>query len=227
MHKEDGNGIFDERRQRIYDALFQYSPVVAGSYRIAIRTLQVPAHPGEERARVSIIGNAIREVMITLPSIMGDSSDAVSTGADPNSLLRELPEKLAQFSDLDLKQDLDYIPLPRDAAALIAELVTAASQETKNLRDNISSLIAVGSANNHPAIQQWLKANQFFVKCTHLGRPPSDVGDDMSDEKIEENIRIVEDLMETRISGFFDSRDSLDELLNNINSDEEDTDEQI
>lgn len=216
--------LLDERRQRIYDALAQYNLVVAGSYRAAIRSFKTSAVSGEERARISAIGNAMREVMITLPSIIGESSEGEPKELDTNTLVRDLPEKLAQFSDLDLQQDLDYVPIPREAAILIAEIVTAASQDTKSVRDNAASLLAEGSRSDHPAIKQWLKANQFFVKCTHLGRPPTDVGADMSDDELEKNIRIVEDLVEVRVSGFFDSRHEIDSLLSDINA-EGDSDE--
>jgi hypothetical protein len=210
--------ILDERRQRIYDALVQHNLVVAGSYKAAIRSLKTPAQSGEERARISAIGNAMREIMITLPSIIGESSEGEPKELDTNALVRDLPERLAQFSDLDLQQDLDYVPIPREAAALIAEIVTAASQDTKSVRDNAAALLAEGSRSDHPAIKQWLKANQFFVKCTHLGRPPADVSEDMSDEEVERNIRIVEDLVEVRVSGFFDSRHEIDSLLSDINA---------
>lgn len=216
MAEEDA--LLDERRQRIYDALAQYNLVVAGSYRAAIRSFKAPPIPGEERARISAIGNAMREVMITLPSIIGENSEGEPKELDTNALIRELPEKLAQFSDLDLKQDLDYVPVPREAAILIAEVVTAASQDTKSIRDNAASLLAEGSRGDHPAIKQWLKANKFFTKCTHLGRPPVEVGADVSDKEVEENIRIVEDLVEVRVSGFFDSRHEIDSLLNDINA---------
>ncbi|MFZ2545134.1 MAG: hypothetical protein WAW80_04105 [Candidatus Saccharimonadales bacterium] len=207
--------IFDERQQNIYDALYHRNVVVAGSYKAAIRAFITPAHQGEERARVSNIGNAIREVMITLPSIMNGSNEPRSKEAE--KLLRDLPGKLAQIPELDLFQDQDLIGIPREAAQIFADLAAAASQETKSFRENTAALLAEGSSGDHPAIKQWIGANEFFVKCTHLGRPPEDVNDGMSDEKIEENLRIVEDLIETKITGFFDTRDSLESLLEDIN----------
>ncbi|GEM_PF-3306072 len=218
MNNSEDIEILDERRQQIYDAIAQYNPVVAGSYKAAIRSFKTQSYPGEERARISAIGNAMREVMLTLPSIIGESSEGKPKDLDTNSLVRDLPEKIAQFSDLDLQQDLDYVPIPREAAVLFAEVIMAASQDTKSIRENAAALLADGSGSDHPAIKQWVNANQFFVKCTHLGRPPADVGEDMSDEMMEKNIRIVEDLVGVRVSGFFDTRREIDSLLNDINS---------
>lgn len=219
MSNGENEDIFDEKRQRLYDALAQHNTVVAGSYKAAIRAFKTSAHPGEERARVSAICNAMREVMRILPSIIGDNSEGKSPKElDTNELVRDLPEKLAQFADLDLQQDQDYIPVPREAAALIAELVSAASQDTKSVRENAAALIGEGSASNHPVTKQWVDANRFFTKYTHLGKPPTGIDENMSDEVIEKNIQVVEDLVEIRVSGFFDSRHEIDSLLNDINS---------
>lgn len=208
----------DERRKAIYDGLASYNPVLAGLYKSAIRNFKTPAYPGEERARLAIIGNSMREVMNALASVMGDSSPGKEK-VRPEKLLRDLPGKLALFPELSLKQDIDYIPVPKDAALLIAEIVDASSQETMNVREDVASLLAEGSGIDHPAVKQWIDARLSFVKLTHISRPPEDIG--ISDTEIESIIRVVEDLIEVRIGEFFESKHSLDEILGEINEQEE------
>ena len=160
--------VLNERRQKIYDALIRYNPDVAGSYKAAIRALATSPSAGEERARVSNIGNLMREVIITLPSIIGSTSEGGPKEVDTNSLVRDLPGKLALFSDFNLNQDQEYIPIPKGVAEIFAEIVRGASQDAKSIRENAAALLAEGTPDNHPAIKQWVEANQFFTKCTHL-----------------------------------------------------------
>jgi hypothetical protein len=208
----------DKRRRAIYDGLTSYNPVLAGLYKSAIRNFKTPAYKGEERARLAIIGNSMREVMNALASVIGDSSPGKEK-VRPEKLLRDLPGKLALFPDLSLKQDIDYIPVPKDAALLIAEVVDASSQETMNVREDVASLLTEGSSINHPAVKQWIDARSTFVKLTHISRPPEDIG--ISDTDIESTIRVVEDLIEVRIGEFFESKHSLEEILGEINEQEE------
>lgn len=208
----------DERRRSIYDGLVSYNPVLAGLYKSAIRNFKNPAYPGEERARLAIIGNSMREVMNALASVIGDNSSAKKK-AHPDKLLRALPGKLALFPELSLKQDIDYIPVPKDAALLIAEVVDASSQETMSIREDAASLLAEGSGIDHPAVKQWMDARLSFVKLTHISRPPEDIS--ISDTDIEGKIRVVEDLIEVRIGEFFESKHSLDDILSEINEQEE------
>lgn len=208
----------DERRKSIYDGLMSYNPVLAGQYKHAIRSFKTPAYEGEERARLATIGNSMREVMNSLASVIGDTSQNREK-VDPEKLLRQLPEKLAQYPDLSLKEEIDYIPVPKGAALLIAEVIDASSQETMNIREDVASLLAKGSGAKHPVVEQWIKARDIFVKLTHLGRPPKNAS--ISEIELEGTIRIVEDLIEVRIGEFFESKHTLDEILGEINQQEE------
>lgn len=207
----------DERRRNIYEALATYNPVLAGIYKSAIRSFKTPPYPGEERARLATIGNSMREVMNALASVIGDSSQGKKK-VQPEKLLRALPGKLALYPGFSLKDDIDIIPVPRDAAALIAEVLDASSQETMSIREDVASLLAKGSGAEHPAVKQWMTARDTFVKYTHIGRPPEDIR--VSDDEVESTIRIVEDLIEIRLGDFFDSKHSLDAILDRINEQE-------
>lgn len=221
MDDDEANAVFigDERRRQIYASLLQYNNVLAGVYRSAIRNFKTPAYSGEERARVSNIGNAMREIMNSLASVLGDSSQGTHQD-DASKLTRKLPEKLAEHPELDLQQDNAYIPVPQDVALLVREIATLASQEQKSAREDVAALIAPGSGQAHPVVKEWIDARNTFVGHTHLGRPPKDVS--ISDNRMEELIRTVEDLMEGRMRAFFESRHEIDSLLEGINGSGED-----
>lgn len=218
---DETNAVFsgDERRQQIYSALLQHNPVVAGLYRTAIRSFKTSAYPGEERARIAIIGNSMREIMNTLASVLGSSSQGTrQDGA--SKLVRELPAKLAEYPDLDLRQDNEYIPVPRDAAVFVWEIASLASREEGNIREDVAALLAEGSGGDHPVVKEWMNARNTFVKYTHFSKPPEDI--EISDDEIEQTIRVVEDLMEGRLREFFESRHEVDSLLDDINGNGED-----
>lgn len=221
MDNVEANAVFigDERRQQIYSSLLQYNTVLAGVYRSAIRNFKTPAYPGEERARISNISNAMREIMNSLASVLGDSSQGTRQD-DAGKLTRKLPEKLAEHPELDLQQDNAYIPVPQDVALLVREIANLASQEQKSAREDVAALIAPGSGETHPVVKEWIDTRNTFVGHTHLGRPPKDVS--VSDKKIEELIRTVEDIMESRLREFFESRHEVDSLLADINDSGED-----
>jgi len=221
MDSNKANAVFigDERRQNIYQGLAEYNTVLAGLYRTAIRSFKAPAYKGEERARIATIGNSMREVMNALASVIGNSSQTKhQDGAE--KLVRKLPEKLAMFPEFNPKQDNKLIPLPREIALFISELSILASHEEGNIREDVAALLAEGSGKDHPAVKQWMDAREAFVGYTHYGRPP--VESSTSNEEIERNIRVVEDLIERRLQSFFDSRHSVESLLSGINAQEED-----
>lgn len=218
---DEANAVFsgDERRQKIYSGLAEYNPVLAGLYRAAIRSFKTPAYKGEERARIATIGNSMREVMNALASVIGDNNQTKhQDGAE--KLVRKLPEKLAMFPEFNPRQDNGLIPLPREVALFISELSILASQEEANIREDVAALFAEGSGKDHPAVKQWMDAREEFVGYTHYGRPP--VESSVSDEEIERNILIVEDIIERKLQPFFDSQHSVESLLDGINSQEED-----
>ncbi|GAA5194652.1 hypothetical protein GCM10023346_22670 [Arthrobacter gyeryongensis] len=216
MTEQSRHEILDERQQRLFDAIAERNPALAGTYRVAIRGLKTPAEPGDERARLALIAHAMREVMNALPSVMGESTGR-RKGKSASDLTRELPDFLAQFSDLDLQQDLDYIPVPREVTVAIDRVVRTAALETRKVRDDVAALLAEGSSSDHPAVLQWIDARAFFVRCAHLEQPPRDNSAVKSDEEIEANIRVVEDLIDVRTAGFFDTRHGLEDLLAEIN----------
>ena len=105
----------DERQTRVWQALHERSPQLAGVYRLALVAIQTTSAPGDEAARISVICHCMRELMNGLPSVMADSA---IPRPDPSSvaLKDKLPGLLARHPDLDLDVDQDLVPVPKEVA---------------------------------------------------------------------------------------------------------------
>lgn len=212
-HQSSG---LDARRQRVLDALVGRSPNLADMYRSALRMLDTPAVAGEDRARISLICHAMRELMTGLPEAIGDSA---SPRPNPSSgaLAAGLPKLLAAHPELDLEQDRDLIAVPREVALALANLVRAVTLEQGRNRSNAAALLTGGSDAEHPAIGQWQRAYKFFVGWTHLDRNHVSSRRLPSDEEVAAQVRVVEDVIEVRSAAFFDNLRSIEEMLAQFN----------
>lgn len=209
------------RRQRVSESLSR-SPKLAGVYRQAILAFDSPPEHGSERARVSVISHCMRELMNGAPSALTESSE---DRVDPSSaaLLSRLPRLLADHPDLDLSADQDVVPVPREVAVHLDQLIRARTQEDGRNRRNTAALIGSDSSSNRSAIEQWQNAYRFFVRWAHLDRDEGRERTLPSDEAIESHIRVVEDVIEVQTAAFFDNLHSLQDLLDEINEVEEGT----
>jgi hypothetical protein len=159
----------------------------------------------------------MRELMLGLPSVLTSSSEArprPSSGA----LLAGLPSLLAEHPEVDLGADQDVIPVPREVAARLDELVRTRTQEDGRNRRHTAVLIAGDDSSDHPVIKQWQDAYRFFVRWAHLDRDEGGNEALPSDGAIEAHIRVVEDLIEVRTTAFFENLHSVQDLLNEINA---------
>jgi hypothetical protein len=97
-------GAFDARQRRVFEALLKRSSKLAGMYSVVLGTLAVPASPGSEVARVSVLCHCCRELMNGVPSVMSEV-DIRRPNPNSDALKRQLAELLAD-ADLSLEQDL-------------------------------------------------------------------------------------------------------------------------
>jgi hypothetical protein len=208
--------VLEERQQRVLDALRERSARLAGIYCAALASLAMPAEEGYEAARISIVCHCMRELMMGLPAVMAEKTIPRSKPSS-GSLVEKLPALLGSHPDLDLAVDQDLVPVPREVARAVLALVTAQVREVGRNRSNAASLITAGTDENHPAIGQWMQAYEFFVEWAHLDR--LDEGRTLpTGEQVDENIRVVEDLIEVRAAAFFDNLHSVEDLLAKINA---------
>ena len=209
-----------ERQDRVIKALEDRSPRLAGMYKSALSTLRGRSELGDETACVSVVCHCMRELMLNLPSAMGDSTTSRPEPSS-SSLLAQLPSLLSKHHDLDLDLDLDMVPVPKKVAQKFSLLVKTRVQEDGINQDNFSALVTGGSDTKHPAIKQWKDAYRFFVKWAHLDRHDERGGALPSDDELLASIRVVEDVIEVRTAVFFTNLHSIEDLLAGINASSE------
>ena len=97
-------------------------------------------------------------------------------------------------------------------------MIRTRTQEDGRNRRNTAVLIAGDDSSDHPAVKQWQDAYRFFVRWAHLDRDEASEPTLPSDENIEAQIRVVEDVVEVRTAAFFENLHSLRDLLDEINT---------
>lgn len=207
----------DERQTRVVAALRDRSARLAGMYRAGLSALAAPALPGGEAARISIICHCMRELMNGLPSVMTEGATPRPTPSS-ESLKANLPELLAQHPDLDLEMDQDLIPVPKEVARVLSDLISTVIKEQGLNRRNAAELVTGGSDTKHPAIDQWRATQRFFLEWTHIDRKHDQDRDLPTDEVLLANMRVVEDVIEVRTALFFHNLRALEGLLAEANA---------
>ncbi|WP_144661294.1 hypothetical protein [Paenarthrobacter nicotinovorans] len=205
--------VLDDRQQRVNGALLKRSSQLAAMYRLVLSILAAPTVAGQEVARVSVICHGGRELMNGVPSVM---SEIDIPRPDPNSdtLKRRLPELLREI-ELDVDQDL--VPVPRSAAKTLSQLISAVAQEQGRNRRLASAVVTGATDDKHPAIKQWMEAQRFFLRWTHLDRLAEGGRDLPGDAELMSNLRIVEDVIDARAGLFFENLHSIEALLAEAN----------
>lgn len=207
-----------ERQQNVIKVLQDGSPRLAAIYRTALGTLETAAEAGCESSRVSVICHCMRELMNGLPTVMGDAGiprPKPSSGA----LTMKLPGLLTNNPGLDLGADQDMIPVPKKVARVFDLLISTVTKEQGRNRLNAAALLTGGVDGKHPAINQWMDTYQFFVGWAHLDRNHDSDRPLPADTDLLANIRVVEDVILVRTTGFFfENLKSVEGLLAQINA---------
>ncbi len=164
-------------------------------YRAARELLASAPRPGDERTRVSHICHSMREIMNRLPGALG----IVGTGGGgPRSSthVRKLPALAARFPNLDLRQEVENVPVPQELAVLLDELVKAAVAEDGRVAANAAALLTDDGNTKHPVVRDWRTINDYFVKWAHLHDEQSDPELIPSDDDLRQRIELAEALMD-------------------------------
>jgi hypothetical protein len=209
-----------KRQRGIAEALETRSRKLAGVYRSALRLLESVAETGHEAARVSMICHCIREIMTGLPSALS-IDDYPRPKPTSGALVQKLPGLLAHHPEVDLNLDQDMIPVPKEVAHTLAQLVTTATQEEGRNSANAAALVTGSQDRSHPVVKQWKDAYKFFVGWAHLDRNHEEGRELPGDDELLTQIRVVEDVIEVRTNAFFDNIKALEDLLAQINASSE------
>lgn len=202
----------DERQERVFNALHSRNDKVAGMYHTMLALLVIAPIPGNEIARASVICHCGRELMNSILEIMPDI-DVSHIKPSSNSLKDKLPKL---FNDVNFDIGQDYVLIPKSAAKTLHELISTINKESSRKARLEGAVITDGTDNKHPAIKQWQATHKFFMHWTHLNRV-NDSCEAPSDDEIRKNLRVVEDVIETRSNLFFENFHKIEDLLTEAN----------
>lgn len=206
----------DDRQARLLDWLEEKRPDLASMYRTARELLATAAKPGDERTRVSHICHSMREMMNRLPGALGIAG--VGNGGPRSSThVRKLPALAARFPNLDLRQEVENVPVPQELASLLDDLAKAAIVEDGRVAANAAALLTDDGNTKHPAVRDWKDLIDFFVKWAHLHDEQSDVQRIPSDDDLRQQVELAEALMDGIRAEFFDSLHAIEDLLAEAN----------
>jgi hypothetical protein len=206
----------EDGQTRITDWLDEKRPDLASMHRTARQLLASTAKPGDERARVSLICHSMRELMKHLPeAISGGDRDA--GGPRSNDYVRKLPGIVAKYPALDLSQDAENVPVPQEIARFLADLIKAAISEDGRFLSDIATFLTDDGNSKHPAVREWYKTYNSFVRWAHLPGHQSDVHSIPSDGELRRWIEVAEAHMDGVRAQFFDSLHAIEDLLAEAN----------
>ncbi|MGN6325052.1 hypothetical protein [Pseudolysinimonas sp.] len=205
---------FTPRRRRLHAALLERSTEVAGLYRGAVRELSRTVAPGEVPSHINLVCHSMREFMGGLPGVF--SAEIRKRDGDSDRLLRRLPTLAAKYPDMNLELDQTDVPVPRDLARHLNKLLLAQREIEGRTRAN-ARLLLTGNADLHSkGVSLWLDVWGYFQSHTHWDRG-SRTRPLPSDDKLDDKIALVDELMEPRVRPFIEGRPALDEFLRRIN----------
>lgn len=210
----------DQRQQGVFEALLERHADLASMYQVALRTLAACVEHGDRRVRVAHICHAIREVMNRFPDAVG-ANPSQRIKPSSNDQVQALPDLLSRHPELVLEQEgKELVPVPAQVAAAFDKLIRTAVQEKIRSRDIAAALLTDDGNVDHPAVDQWIEARNFFVRWAHLQAEATDLATLPSDEDLLGKVRVVEDLIEGVTKIFFEARHAVDDLLAEINQTE-------
>jgi hypothetical protein len=207
----------EERQARIADWLDEKRRDLASMYRVACALLDEPSKAGDERTRVAHICHSMREVMNRLPAALGVAgpNDGVPRGT---TVLQGLPTIAARFPGVDLSQEIENVPVPRELAVALGNLIRAAIADDGRIAANAAALLTDDGNTKHPAVQEWRELIRFFVQWAHLEDEQRSHGDLPSDDQLRIQLDRVEILIDSLRAEFFVSLHSIEDILAGANS---------
>lgn len=209
-------------QRRVFEALAERRPDLADMYRAALGQLSVPSVEAATRTRISYICHSMREVMNRVVNAMGRPI-APAVKPSTRDQVQQLPDLLSRFPDLQFDVGQELIPIPREVAVAMESLFKAAVQEKRRSRDDVASLLTDDGNTAHAAVSKWIEARDFFVKWTHIHDRIVPSGELPSDDEIRAHMATFEMLFDGVITQFFTARQSIEDLLAEINGKEDGT----
>lgn len=212
----DAAPALTERQSRIASWLDDKQPELAGMYRAGVSLLHAPAVPGNERVRVAIVCHAFRELMRHLPGVFGITYTPRS-GPSASDRVRTLPTLAERYTGLDLRQDVEYVPVPQELAFFLADLITATNEEAGRVASGPAALLTDDNNPNRPVVRQWLEVYNWFVKWAHLDGKRRELSAIPADQELLTRLHALEEMIDGVVVTFFENLHTVEDLLSDAN----------
>lgn len=218
--------LFDEERQALHRQLLDLNPRLAGLYRQAIRLVSEEPPPGEELARYTLIGHAMREFINRLPDVLDDVRGAIARPVRGSAdLLRDLDgiadegSLTGEFVEVPSGTDLQAVMVERTVADLLVRLRQAYRQERLRGEERDAVVVSAARTRGGPAYDQWRAARKFFMDFAHLDKYVGGRSKSLpSEAEVVQALETIERIITVRLTGFFSAREALDRLIDEANS---------
>lgn len=152
----DSDALFQQRA--VAEWFEAQKPERGNTYRVARELLAEAPDPGYERTRVLLICHSVREVINRLPTavMLGRGSldrSAVANHRDSSELVRSLPKLRVEYPEMDLSQEVENVPVPRDLALAFNCLIdTSVNEDQRRLSDLAAFLTTMPIASIPPCV---------------------------------------------------------------------------
>lgn len=211
------DAVMDERQKRIVAALEERRQELASVYRTALELLDQEVGELDRRTRVSLIAHCMRELMNRVLDAFGRPT-APKFKPSSSEQMRSLPDLLARFPELELDGDWESVPVPQEVATAMDKIFKAAVHEKRRIRDDVAALITDDGNANHVAVTRWIESRTYFVKWAHLQSQDTEEAALPADDEIRAHMGVFEELLDGVITAFFETRQSINDLLAEINA---------
>jgi hypothetical protein len=204
----------------IADWLEERNPELANTYRATRRLLEEEPEPGYERTRVLLICHAMREIINRLPATLLPGGGAlnrssVASGKHSGELVQALPELRVKYPDMDLSLEAPTIPIPREVALVLDQLIDAAEYEDRQRLSDLAAFLTEDANPKHPAVHEWRELSRYFTRWAHLGDTPA--ASIPTDQELTEKIRVFEDHIDAIGRAFFANKSVIEDMLFSAN----------
>jgi len=201
---------------------------LAGMYKSAIDLMDIPPEDGWERSRLSSVGHCFREILNNLPEALNDvqgvparqSTDGISRG----KMSADIEEAFARLDPavIEPNADVHLVRMVQIPAGLV-ETLTAFAAEHRTVTRRVArrdAATVLGRVDpTDPALVPWKAARVFFMGQTHLnvGGTANVTKDIATDDEVRTHVSNIEASLLARLGAFFDTVDSLNDLLDAAN----------
>jgi hypothetical protein len=214
-------------RAALHELIQRFSPELAGLYRQGVLALSSKPQPGDERARLAVVGHCFRELMNNLPDVLEDVPQFnASRRGEEDAARRAIVELYDEIYGIaeeppvaveDKAPDqLELVTVQRRLLVAVETMAVFFRIGQRHLSERDSAVVAGRVDVNTPGMKPWRDARRFFTRYSHFDRQNGSRAKEAEvprDDQVLAHLEAVEAILRTRLQPFFDSLGEIDDLL--------------